>query len=116
MINDVKQKQKYINFKEKDKIYYHIYFNDKKEEINNRYEIKKEDKVEKIKIIVDSQVKSFEKIFKNCKCIESINFLKFYRNNINDMSRMFDGCSSLKELNLSSFNTNKVNYMNERFS
>ena len=99
---------KFINIKENDKLFYHIYFNDNVEEIKNKYEIKEEDKLEKIKITIDYQVKSFEKLFEDCKCIESINFIKFYRNNINNMSHMFSGCSSLKEINLSNFNTQNV--------
>ena len=42
-----------------------------------------------IKIIIDYQIKSFELLFYECKCIESINFKKFYRNNINNMENMF---------------------------
>ena len=71
---------KFININENDKLYYHIYFNDNKEEIKNKYEINKEDKVTKIKIIIDYQVKSFKELFSWCECIESINFKKFYRN------------------------------------
>ena len=72
---------KFIDIKENDKLYYHIYFNDNKEEIKNKYEIYEEDKVTKIKIIIDYQVKSFKYLFSSCECIESINFKKFYRNN-----------------------------------
>ena len=109
---------KFININKNDKIYYHIYFNDNKEEIKDKYEIKEEDKVTKIKIIINYQVKSFEKLFYYCKCIESINFKKFSRNNINinNMSYMFYGCSSLKKLNLSNFITNKVTNMSYMFS
>ena len=39
----------FININKNDKLYYHIYFNDNKEEIKNQYEIKKRDKVRKIK-------------------------------------------------------------------
>ena len=102
---------KFININKNDKLYYHIYFNDKKKEIKNKYEIEEEDKVTKIKIIIDYQVKSFNDLFNWCKCIESINFKKFYRSNITDMSYMFSGCSSLKELNLNNFNTNNVTNM-----
>ena len=94
---------KFINIKENDELYYHIYFNDNNEEIKNKYKIytedytedgmikheyyheyyiDEEDKVTKIKIIIDYQVKSFKKLFDNCECIESINFKKFYRNNV----------------------------------
>ena len=120
---------KFIKVDENDKLYYHIYFNDNKEEIKNKYRIKEEngvtkheyyfeeeDKVTKIKIIIDYQVKSFKELFYKCECIESINFKKFYRNNITDMSFMFCDCSSLKELNLTNFNTNQVYDMSWMFS
>ena len=71
---------KFININENDKLYYHIYFNDNKEEIKNKYEIKEEDKVTKIKIIIDYQIKSFKGLFYGCYCIEYINFKKYYRN------------------------------------
>ena len=87
---------KFINIDENDELYYHIYFNDNKEEMKNKYTINKKDKITKIKIIIDYQVKSFKDLFSWCKCAKSINFKKFYRNNITDMSWMFDRCSSLK--------------------
>ena len=49
-------------------------------------------------------------------CIESINYKKFYRNNITNMNRVFCYCSSLKELNLSNFNTKNVTNMSHMFS
>ena len=69
---------KFININENDELYYHIYFNDNKEEIKNKYKINKKDKVAKIKIIIDYQVKSFKELFYQCRCIKSINFKKFY--------------------------------------
>ena len=122
------------NYKKED--YIHIYFNDNKEEIKRNY-LEKNEKVTKIKILIDYQIKSFEHLFEYCKCIEYINFKKIYRKNINninnmflkcfslkkidfsnfntdnvtDMGFMFYGCSSLKELNLSNFNTNNVTNM-----
>ena len=72
---------KFINIKENDKLYYHIYFNDNKEEIKNKYKIDEKDKVTKIKVIIDYQVKSFKELFKGCECIKSINFTKIYRFN-----------------------------------
>ena len=101
----------FININKNDKLYYHIYFNDNIKEIKNKYKIDEDDKVKKIKIIIDYQVKSFKELFSVCICTESINFKKFYRNNITDMSYMFSGCSSLKELNLNNFNTNNVTNM-----
>ena len=93
----------FINIKEEDKNYFHIYFNNNKEEIK-KTELNKEDKVSKINIVINYQINSFYELFDNCKCIESINFKKFYRNNITNMGCMFSRCSSLKELNLSNFN------------
>ena len=68
---------KFININENDELYYHIYFNDNNEEIKNKYDIKEEDKVKKIKIIIDYKVKSFEGLFSWCECIESIHFKNF---------------------------------------
>ena len=104
----------FINMKENEK-YFHIYFNDNKEEIKRNY-LNKNENVSKLKIIIDYQVKSFKKLFLYCGCIEYIYFKKFYRNNINNMRSMFSGCSSLKELNLSNFNTNNVTNMRHMFS
>ena len=102
---------KFINITVEDKKYFHIYFNDnKKKEIENT-SLYKDDNVSKISIIIDYQIKSFSELFYECKCIESIKFKKFYRNNVTDMSDMFRGCSSLKELNLINFNTNNVTNM-----
>ena len=106
---------KFINISDSDKEYYHIYFDDNKEEIKKSY-LNKKDKVSKIKIIIDHQVKSFKKLFYDCYFIESIYFKKFYRNNITDMSSMFYICKSLKELDLSNFNTINVANMSFMFS
>ena len=107
---------KFIKIKEEDIKYYHIYFNNnKKEEIKRNY-INKNEKVSKINIIIDYQVKSFNQLFTLCHYIESINFKKFHRNNITDMSDMFSECSLLKELNLSNFNTNNVTNMSFMFA
>ena len=104
----------FIQIKDEDKQYFHIYFNNNKDEIK-KTELNKEDKVSKINIIIDYQIESFSELFFYCKCIESINFKIFYRNNVTDMSCMFAGCSSLKELNLSNFNTNNVTDMSNMF-
>ena len=92
---------KFINIPKKDKEYYHIYFDNSKKEIKRNYLIKNE-KVKRIKIIIDYH--------------ESIFFKKFYRSNITNMYYMFCGSSSLKELYLSKFNTNNVTNMNYMFS
>ena len=94
---------KFINYKKEDEKYYHIYFDNNEEEIKRNY-IKKDEQINKIKIIIDYHIQSFEYLFDHCDCIKSIYFKKFYRNNINNMHGMFYKCSSLKELNLSNFN------------
>ena len=106
---------KFININEEDKKYFHIYFNDNKKkeiEITSLYK----DNVSKISVIIDYQIKSFSKLFSYCSNVESIEFKKFYRNNITDMSYMFNKCSSLKELNIINFNTNNVTDMGYMFS
>ena len=106
----------FININKENEKYYHIYFNNKKEEIKRNYLKKNEIIYNKIKIIIDYQVKSFEKLFYNCECIKYIKFKKFYRNNINNMECMFDGCFSLREINLSNFNTKNVTNMGFMFN
>ena len=107
---------KFINFIDEDTKYFHIYFNNNKEDEIKRNFINKDEQVKIIKVIIDYPIKSFENLFIDCHCIEFINFKKFVRNNIIDMSYMFDGCLSLKELNLNNFNTINVTNMNHMFS
>ena len=104
----------FLRIKKENAKYYHIYFNNNKEEIK-RTHLNKEDNVSKIWIKIVYQITSFQDLFNYCVCIESINFKKFYRNNITNMSYMFHGCSSLKELNLSNFNTNNVTNLSFMF-
>ena len=104
---------KFINIYDNEE-YYHIYFNDKNKETKKNY-LTKEDNVIKIKIIIDYKITSFEKLFEDCKCIESINFKKFCRKNIINMSSMFKGCSLLKTINLSNFITYNVTNMSYMF-
>ena len=106
---------KFINIEEKDKEYYHIYFNGNKEKEIKSTSINENHNISKINIIIDYQVESFSKLFENCEWIESINFKKFYRNNVTVMSYMFNESSSLKELNLNNFNTNNVTNMSCMF-
>ena len=106
--------KKFINILDKDRKYYHIYFNDSKEEKKRNY-LRENEKVNIIKIIIEHQVESFKKLFDDCEYISSIVFKKFSRINITDMSYMFSECSSLNELNLSNFNTNNVTNMSCMF-
>ena len=105
----------FININEKDKKYYHIYFNDnKREEIKSTY-LNEENKISKINIIIDYQVTLFSFLFYNCDYIKSIDFKKFFRNNITNMNDIFSRCWSSKELKLSYYNTNNVTDMNCMF-
>ena len=106
---------KFINFKNEDEKYYHIYFNNNKEEIRRNYLNSNED-IKIIKIKIDYQVESFERLFEYCDCIVSIYFKQFFRNNINNMSFMFSDCSSLEELSLNNFKTINVTKMSDMFN
>ena len=55
---------KFINIKDEDKMYYHIYFNNSKEEIKRIF-INNDDEIKKIKVIIDYQVISFRELFYN---------------------------------------------------
>ena len=106
---------KFINIINKDQErYFNIYFNgtQKEEKTTN---LSKGHNVKKIEIIIDYQIKSFEKLFADCNNIEYIWFKQFNRNNITSMSQMFYWCYDLKGLYLSSFNTDNVIDMNKMF-
>ena len=94
---------KFFDFEKENELYFHIFFDNKKEEKKRNY-INKNEQVNIVKIIIDNQVKTLGIKFNESDCIEAIYFKKFYRININYKSRMFSGCSSLRELNLNNFN------------
>jgi len=106
----------FINIKKGEEKYYHIYFdNNMTQEIKRNY-LRKDDKVRTIKIKINYQIKSFNKLFYNCKCIKYIDFKRFYRIDINDMSGMFYDCSLLKKINFNNFITENVTDMSVMFS
>ena len=109
-----KDKNIFINIPSKYESYFHIFFNDDIIETKNHFFTKNEN-VNKIRIKVDMEIKSFSELFKECDCIEKIKFIKFKRDDITDMSYMFSGCSSLKDLRLDSFNSNNVTNMDGMF-
>ena len=51
----------YINIPDEEKEYYHIYFDNSNKEVIRNY-LEKNEKVKKIKIIIDYQVKSFKEL------------------------------------------------------
>ena len=97
-----------------DKSYFHIYFDGNKEEIKRPY-ITLYEKVKKVKIIIDYEIKSFENLFYGCEKITKINFIKFSRKDITNMKNMFKECLFLEKLNLSNFNTDNVIDMSYMF-
>ena len=138
LVKNTYSNEAFINIRDDNKKYFHIFFNDSNKEANLsslNYE-----KIEKVKIIIDHQIISFGYLFL-CTRIEEIYFKKFYRtniidmrsmfaccfslkkvdmsmfitNNVTNMQSMFNGCESLKELNLSKFNTNNVTNMEMMF-
>ena len=104
---------KFINIDNKDnENFYHIYFNDDSKETKQTY-INKDDQINKIKIIIDYEIKNLNKLFFECRCIERVNFIRCNRKDFTDMEDMFHNCESLKELNFNkNFNTDKVINMN----
>ena len=107
---------RFINIKEEDEKYFHIYFDDDKNiEIKRNY-LRENEKVSKINIIIDHQMKSFNGLFYNCECIEYIQFKKFYRTNIKNMTDMFWNCSSLKKIKFDFYKTNSINDMSCMFN
>ena len=105
---------KFINIPDKEETYYHIYFNNKKKESKRHY-LNENDRIIIIKIMINYHVKNYNELFKECKCIESMRFNKFYNQEIISMKGMFYNCSSLKQLDLSNFITDSVTDMSYMF-
>ena len=99
-----------VNKEEKSYFHFRIYLNNNSKKLQRNF-ITKDDKIKKIKILIENSMKTFNDLFYLCDCVESINFIRFNRNDIKNMKYMFYGCSSLKEINLSKFNTENVTNM-----
>ena len=85
------QSGEFININGYNKKYFHIYFNDDKEEIKVT-NLSKEDKVSKINVV------NMGSMFYKCSSIKELNLNNFNTNNVTDMNCMFYGC--LDELKL----------------
>ena len=111
-----KKEDKKIYFinREGGKKFFHIYFNDSKEEVNRNY-IEAHENISKIIVKIDKEINSFFRIFENCSSNESIKFIRFNRTDIVDMSYLFSGCSSLNNLNIELIKTNDVTDMENMF-
>lgn len=95
------------------KSFYHIYFDEGKEEINRDY-LTQYDKVSKIKIILDMEITSLKNLFKDCHYIQEIKVSKFNRINILDMSSMFYNWRGNK-LDISKLKTNNTTNLQNMF-
>ena len=103
---------KFINIPhKKDKGHFHIFFNDNYNEEINRIYLVINEKINKIIIII----KSFNNLFKDCNCIESVYFKKCNRKNIKDIHHMFSGCKTLKKINFNNFNAENIINMSSLF-
>ena len=108
------KKNIFLNRLDNKKDYYHIYFDNNPKEIKRRYATS-DDKIDKIKILIDEEIDSLKELFYGCDCIKEINFIKFNRKNITNMISMFEECSSLEKLNLKQFKTDNVNNIKSMF-
>ena len=108
-------KKNFINYEKEDEPYIHIHLNNDKKETKRNY-INKNEALSTVKIILDLKFKKFLKLFCDCKIIKKIQFIKFKRDDIINMSEMFSGCENLTDLDLSNFNTDNVTDMEGMFS
>ena len=103
----------FINFID-ERSFFHIYFNNSDEEIKLNYFTKVE-KISKIRITLEPNIKSLRGLFKECKCLKEINFTKFNNKNITDLGEMFQGCILLTKLDISKLKTDNVTKMDWLF-
>ena len=87
--------------------FYHIYFDDNKEEMKRNY-LTPEDKITKIKISIDSGIESLKNLFYNCAIIKRIKFNKFNIKDIIDFSYMFYNCKFIENIDVSKVKTENV--------
>ena len=109
-----KEKNNFINIKNGEESFFHIYLNNNAEEIMRNYILKNED-IWKIRIKIDEKIKSLENLFYDCDCLEKVNFIKFNRSDINNLSKLFYNCESINDLNISKVKTNNVINMEDIF-
>ena len=100
----------FINFID-ERSSFHIFFDNSDEEIKLNYFTKIE-KISKIRITLDTNIKSLRGLFKECKCLKEIYFTKFDNKNITDLGEMFQGCISLTKLDISKLNIDKDKIIN----
>ena len=104
----------FINLKE-DQSFYHIYFDNNKEEIKRTF-VKRLERISIIKIVLEMEIKSLTGLFHDCICIQKIKIIKFNRNDIINLSSLFDNCIGLTDIDLRELKTKNVIDMNNMFS
>ena len=114
LINYGENDTKFINIENGKESYFHIYFDDSREEIKRNY-LKKDEKVAKIKVAIDYDIESFKGLFEKCH-FSSIKFIKFNRKDIKNMDYMFSRCTELRKIDLTNFKTNNVIDMSFMFN
>ena len=92
-----------------------IYINNKKEKRNYITKDEYNGKLPKIKLVIDDGIFTLARLFKNCKCIQQINFTKCNRHDITNMYEMFMGCESLIKININKLQTDNVTNMGSMF-
>ena len=112
--DDYERKKMYFINKELESKFYHIFFDNDNIEQKRNY-LYSNEKIEKIKVILDLEIKSFKELFNDCEYIKSIKFIKFNRSDITDMSSLFYNCTNLTEINFDEFKTKNVTDMSYMF-
>ena len=113
---EIKENKVFINIMNKiNENFFHIYFNGAKKEIKRNF-IKPNEKVSKIKIIIDKEIKSIANLFCGIDFVKKIIFKKFNRTDFIDFSSMFDGCNKLIKLDITKIKTDNVNNMKSMFN
>ena len=90
------------------------YINDQKHgNIETFYDFTEKDNT--VKLILNSQINNFNKMFVDCHNIYEINFTNFNSSNINEFSEVFKNCSKLKSIDLSDWDISNVTDINSLF-
>ena len=82
---------KFMNIEKEEKPYFHCFFNDEEEESKSLGR----KQISKIKVKIDSEIKSLKGLFDSCFDLTEINFIKFNRKDFTDFSDMFKMCLNL---------------------
>ena len=107
-IEYIEKREYFINCENEDKSFFHIYFDDEKEERNQFFLGEQESKVSKIIIKIDIGLKSLERLFDSIFILKEVTFIKFNRKDFTNMSKMFNMCINLTKINLEKCRTDNV--------